>query len=883
MKLHLAHLPKLIVERRLSATVGMFIIAAVWAMFALVYVSDLNNDKTSAVRTNQNYALVFEENVLRSIGEIDKALLYLRRTVESRKDTTDFSTIVNSTDVLSEIIVQVAIIDADGMMRASNAGPQPAPIMDLSDREHYKVHAHSNTDFLFMSKPVVGRVSHKWSIQFTRRFLNKDKSFGGVVVASLNPQHFTKFYSKIDFESSASIALIGSDGIVRSSGGSAGGYKLSDNLAGSKIMRKIQAGASATFEDVDPATGEGHLTTIRKVNGHPLWVSISTGNADIYRGSSGTLAYGALISIILTLIILAAMEEILKTESKARQKAEQLNLTLESMSQGIMLVTKTLEIPIINRRCGELLGLPPEYIKEPPRYNELMQFGTEGGKQDDKALTPDLLEQTVSGADSSSVLVSERKMPNGSVIEIRRGDLQDGSFVQTFTDITQRSVAEAHITRLASEDPLTGLPNRRVFAATLDQMCEQYGSNLSEKRNAGRFALLFVDLDRFKAINDTLGHRIGDLFLQEVGRRLQLQLKPDDLLARLGGDEFAIVVSSIESRAELEAFATRCLDEVAKSFEVEGHRICSSASIGIAIGPSDGATSDRILMAADLALYTVKMNARGIFQFYDPLMKQRLDNRRRLEMSLRQAVSKNQMELYYQPVMNLKQNSVAGFEALARWSDPELGVVSPADFIAVAEESSLILTIGEWALEEACTQAAKWPDKLNVAVNLSPLQFSGPNLADIVKRILDKTGLEPHRLELEITERIFLEKSEETLSILRQLKSLGVRISLDDFGTGYSSLSYLRSFEFDKIKIDRSFVADLCKGNDHVVIVQAVVNIARALGMTTVAEGIETEYQSEFLTALGCEEAQGYLFSAAIPIDRVPEFLTGYAAKRAAA
>lgn len=883
MKLHLAHLPKLIFERRLSAILGVVIIAAVWIMCALTYYAKVQSDELAARRTNQNYALVFEENVLRSIGEIDKALLYLRRTVESRKDTTDYSTIVNTTDVLSDIIVQVAIIDAHGIMRASNAGPQPAPIVDLSDREHYKVHVHNKTDFLFMSKPVIGRVSHKWSVQFSRRFLNKDKSFGGVVVASLDPQHFTKFYNKIDFESSASISLIGSDGIVRSSGGGTGGFKLSDNLAGTKIMNKIRTGANATFEDVDPANGQGRLITIRKVKDHPLWVTISTGNEDVYRSSSDTLEYGVAISIALTLTILAAMEQILKTEAKARQKAEQLNLTLENMSQGIMLVTKDLEIPIINQRCSELLNLPPEYIENPPRYDALMQFGVETNKPGNNTGIVDVLQQEKLGHHSAGVQVTERSMANGNVIEIRRSNLLNGSFVQTFTDITKRSVAEARSAQLASEDPLTGLPNRRVFRATLDQICEQCESNLLKNENANQFALLFLDLDRFKAINDTLGHRVGDLFLQEVGRRLQAQLDPKDLLARLGGDEFAIVVPLVESRAELEALAARCLNEVAKTYEVEGHRICSSASIGIAIGPSDGATSDSILVAADLALYAVKASSRGVFEFYQPVMSKQLDDRRRIEMNLREAIGNNQLKMKFQPIMNLQNKSVAGFEALARWTHPVLGVVSPAEFIAVAEESSLILTLGEWALKEACSQAAKWPNKLNIAVNLSPVQFSDPNLADIVKRILDDTGLEPHRLELEITERIFLEKSERTLGILRQLKLLGVRISLDDFGTGYSSLSYLRSFEFDKIKIDRAFVADLDKGNDHVVIVQSVVNIARALSMTTVAEGVETDYQKEFLTALGCQEAQGYLFSAAISVEQVPAFLTEQAAKQAAA
>jgi diguanylate cyclase (GGDEF)-like protein len=800
VRIHLSRLPKLLIERRLSAILGLFIIVAVWAMCAMTYYEEVQSDEISAARTNQNYALVFEENVLRSIGEIDKALLYLRHTVESRKDTVDFSTIVNTTDVLSDIIVQVAIIDAQGMMRASNAGPQPAPLVDLSDREHYKVHVHSSNDFLYMSKPVVGRVSHKWSVQFSRRFLNKDKSFGGVVVASLNPDHFTKFYNKIDFESSASISLIGSDGVVRSSGGSGDVYSLSDDLANSETMKHIRASENATFLDRGPATGAGRLTTIRKVSGHPLWVSVSTGNEDIYRDSSATLNYGVTIGIVLTLIVLAAMEQIFRVEARARQKADQLSLTLENMSQGIMLVTKDQQIPIINQRCADLLGLPAEFIKNPPRYDSLMQFGVE--TDDSRSQTPATFRAEQFAVDSSGVKVTERAMTNGSVIEIRRGDLSDGSFVQTFTDVTKRSRAEAHVAKLASEDPLTSLPNRRIFAEALDQIYEQKRSALPDSQQSNEFALLYIDLDRFKTINDTLGHRIGDQYLQEVARRLLAQVASDDLLARLGGDEFAIMVRSVRSRDFIEGLANRCIEAVAGPYEVESHRICSGASIGIAIGPVDGATSEDILVAADLALYSVKAGSRGIFQFYDPIMSRQVDDRRRIEMNLREAIASNQLQLYYQPIMNLQTGAVGGFEALARWTDPALGVVSPAEFIAVAEESALIITLGEWALREACAQAAKWPKKLNVAVNLSPIQFSGPNLADTVKRILRETGLEPHRLELEITERIFLAKSEETLAILHELKSLGVRISLDDFGTGYSALSYLRSFDFDKIFID---------------------------------------------------------------------------------
>jgi diguanylate cyclase (GGDEF)-like protein len=460
------------------------------------------------------------------------------------------------------------------------------------------------------------------------------------------------------------------------------------------------------------------------------------------------------------------------------------------------------------------------------------------------------------------------------VIEVRSGHLPDGSFVQTFTDITKRAEAEAHVARLASEDPLTGLPNRRVFRTVLDQISRQQESG--ETSDNHEFAVLFLDLDRFKVVNDTLGHRIGDMLLQEVAKRLKGVLRIDDLLARLGGDEFAVVVRRVESRAGLATLANRLVESVVQPYEINDYRIRSSVSIGIAVGPGDGKNADDLLMAADLALYAVKGANRGTFQFYHSSMNKDINDRRQIELDLREAIERKELELHYQPIINVRRNIVSGFEALARWRHPVKGMVPPAVFIPVAEDSGLIVPLGEWALMEACRNAAQWPGDLKIAVNLSPVQFTAPNLFDVIARTLAETGLAPHRLELEITERIFMEDSENTLATLRRIKQLGVRIAMDDFGTGYSSLSYLRSFPFDKIKIDRAFVSDVSERNEHVVIVQAVVSIARALGMTTTAEGVETEAQNQFLAALGCDEVQGYLFSAPIPIEKLAEFMTNW-------
>ena len=867
MKLHLAQLPKLIAERRSTAIFGVVIIAMLWGGISLKYVQDLRGDEREAERTNRNFAMVFEENVLRSIGEIDKSLLYLRRTIETRQDTTDFHTIVNTADLLSEIIVQVAIIDATGIMRASNAGPQPAPAIDLSDREHFRVHLNSAEDRLFISTPVVGRVSRQWSVQFTRRFLNREGKFGGVVVTSLNPAHLTDFYNRIDFGSSTSIALIGQDGMVRSAGGGSGVFDLGQDLSNTAMFRRALAAANTTFEDVDPATGQTRLVTFRKVRGHPLFVAVSLDRNEIFRGSRADVQLNVFAGLILTLIMLAAMERILASEARARQKAEQLQLTLENMSQGIMLVTNDLQIPVINSRCAELLDLPPDVIKHPPRFDRLAEYQGAGGTSQKTADQTSKPEQPL-----AQIAVSERTMPNGNMIEIRSSRLPDGSFVQTFTDITQRREAEAHVARLASEDPLTGLPNRRVFRATLDDLCRRHRHRWAGVDRAA-FAILFLDVDRFKVINDTLGHRVGDMLLQEVAKRLETTLPSSNIQARLGGDEFAVIVPDMTSLPDLEAMAKTIVETVVQSYEIDGYQIRSSVSIGIAVGPRDGDDVDELLMAADLALYAVKADGRGAYKFYNRAMNSDLNDRRELEMNLRDAIERNELELHYQPVIDLNRNVITGFEALARWNHPVKGMVPPAVFIPVAEDSGLIIPMGEWALREACRQAAQWPNDLRIAVNLSPVQILSPNLPEIVQRALSESGLAANRLEIEITERIIMEDTERTLSNLHKLKEIGVRIAMDDFGTGYSSLSYLRRFPFDKIKVDRTFVSDLAEGTEHIVIVQAVVSIARALGLTTTAEGVEIGFQREYLTALGYDEAQGYLFSPAVPISKVPELI----------
>jgi diguanylate cyclase (GGDEF)-like protein len=435
------------------------------------------------------------------------------------------------------------------------------------------------------------------------------------------------------------------------------------------------------------------------------------------------------------------------------------------------------------------------------------------------------------------------------------------------------------LARLASEDSLTGLLNRRGFRSALVDIQAQ---NRAENQIPSEieYAVLFLDLDRFKVINDTLGHRVGDLLLQETAKRLRLSLRSTDVLARLGGDEFAVIARYVKTRAALDELANSLIKTIREPFELGGYRVRTTISIGIAVSPTDGKNADDLVVAADLALYAAKERSRDGHQFYEASMTKELADRRQIEVDLREAIEHNELELYYQPIVSLADTKVTGFEALLRWNHRTKGFVPPSDFVPVAEDTGMMPGLGEWALGEACGKIAKLPGDMTLAVNLSPVQFSAPDLVDIVQRALIMSGLPANRLELEITERLLLENNDHTISILRRLRQLGVRIALDDFGTGYSALSYLRKFPLDKLKIDRSFVTDIATRSDQVAIIQAVLSIARALGMSVTAEGVETAIQKDFLKALGCDNAQGYLFGRPVPYDDIVEMVVGRPARK---
>jgi len=556
-----------------------------------------------------------------------------------------------------------------------------------------------------------------------------------------------------------------------------------------------------------------------------------------------------------------------QTERRLAAERRQLSIAVNNIPQGLVLYDASARIVICNQPYIDMFGLSPDVAKPGCTMQRLIAHRKETGSFDGDvdAFCASII-KTVSLGTATRQLT---EAPGGRAIEIINRPLKGGGWVATIEDITERQRADEKIAHLAHYDGLTDLPNRILFRERLEQ-------SLKAIRPGEQLAVLYIDIDEFKGVNDALGHPVGDELLRGVAERLRGCLKETDVAARLGGDEFAVIQTGIKDRSETNQIVDAIHSAIRQPFDCMGHQISTDASIGIALAPGDGVDLDQLLKNADLALYGAKGDGRRTYRFFEAGMDERAMARRSLELDLRQAISDGSLEIYYQPVLNIEDGKISSCEALLRWRHPERGMISPAEFIPIAEDSGLINQLGLWVLNTACAEAVTWPDHVRVAVNVSPVQFRSSSLALHVAAALAACDLPASRLELEITEAVLIRDDEAALDMLHQLRRLGVRIALDDFGTGYSSLSYLQRFPFDKIKIDRSFIRDIAGPGASSSIVQAVVNIAAASDMMTTAEGVETEQQKNLLHILGCTEMQGYLFSPAIPAVEVRRLLISH-------
>jgi diguanylate cyclase (GGDEF)-like protein len=535
---------------------------------------------------------------------------------------------------------------------------------------------------------------------------------------------------------------------------------------------------------------------------------------------------------------------------------------LDNMPHGLCMFDADKNLMLCNAAYTRLYCLPERLTQSGTSLKQILDYRVTAGNA--PAHRESYFDVVVEAALKGSTASQNIALVDGRVIKISHKPMENGGYVAAHEDVTEAVRAEEQIKYMAGHDPLTGLPNRTLLREKIDRELA-----LSGKTSA----LLCLDLDHFKEVNDTMGHAVGDLLLKAVADRLTDCLRMGDSIARLGGDEFVVFQADIRSRELASSLAQRIVDVVDKTFIIDGKSIHIGVSIGIAIAPDDGDIADSILRHADTALYKAKANGRGTFCFFETAMDATRQQRRKFEIDLQQALESEQFEIYYQPQVATDSERVVGFEALLRWHHPERGLVSPAEFIPLAEESGLIVPIGEWVLRQACKDAASWPAPVSVAVNLSPLQFRSQTLAHTVVSALGDARLPASRLELEITESVLLTDNDTALATLHHIRSLGVRIAMDDFGTGYSSLSYLRLFPFDKIKIDQSFIRELGNSKDCAAIVKAVVDLGTSLGITTTAEGVETSDQLSRVREQGCSEIQGYLFGKPLPLSSVHELL----------
>ncbi|MGY3440543.1 diguanylate cyclase (GGDEF)-like protein [Bradyrhizobium sp. USDA 4473] len=551
--------------------------------------------------------------------------------------------------------------------------------------------------------------------------------------------------------------------------------------------------------------------------------------------------------------------------------AGQFDTALNNMPHGLCMFSADGRLAVMNHRFIEMMELSEDFVQRGASATDICNACVLSGAISAAAAHQILYE--IESSQRGDIVTSDPDPAQNRSLDWTFQPMAGGGTVVLVEDITERKDAEARISHLARYDELTALPNRVNFR-------DEIGRLLAMQHGEHRSALLFVDLDQFKQVNDTLGHPCGDQLLCAVAERLREMLRPEDFVARFGGDEFVVFQQNIHSHEDAAALARRIVDRLSERYKIDNHLVEIGASVGIAM-TAPGVGADTLLKNADMALYRAKADGRGTFCFFRDEMAQTVEARRILELDLRKALANEEFELFYQPLINLKSGKVSTCEALLRWNHPARGTVSPVDIIPVAEDMGLIVDLGRWILRKACMECMKWPEAVSVAVNFSPQQFHQRDVLSEVRYALEVSGLPAHRLEIEITESSLLHNTELTHDVLSQLRSLGVRISLDDFGTGYSSLSYLHNFPLQKVKIDRSFLEGI-DSDRPLTLLRGVARLSADLGMSVVVEGIETNEQLELISADGAvTEAQGYLFSRPVPAVRIRQLLNASHGRRA--
>ncbi len=826
-----------------------------------------------AVRQNDNLAIAFEENIHRTIKSADQVALFVRHEYTNHGVQADITGFVEHRVADTALFSNLSVMNERGDLVLSMV---PSGLENFADREFFRFHQAHADDVPFVGKPVIGRISGKWLIPITRRINKPDGSFGGMVVISVNPEYFIQFYRRTNIGHGGLVDMIGLDGISRAR--QSGDVKTFGNdMSTSSLMAAQAREPNGNVETAGRLEHVPRLVSYRTLNDYPLMVAVGTSRDEMLGPLAeesrfyyvSALIVSMAVGLFAYLLISALTRHRHGLRALARSEAR-FRATFNQAAIGIMETRCDGRILRVNQKLCEIFGYTEDEI--------LAMSHQDITHPDDFAASLERRARLLAGELAPSTVDKRYVHKNGSEIWVaistslvRDADGAPDYFVNMIECINERRQLQENLEHLARHDSLTQLPNRALFYNRL-----QHALGQARRRNWVT-GVMFIDLDRFKAINDTLGHAVGDELLQQVAARLMSCVRADDTVGRLGGDEFAVVLSELAQEQSATVVAQKILDLLGQPFQLEKHEVFVTVSIGIATCRAGECDVDSMISNADAAMYDAKKLGRNNYQLYAATMSERAMEKLLLEKELRYALARNEMLLNFQPKVNLKSGEITGFEALLRWHRTGGEIVPPVVFIPVIEDCGLIEEIGEWVLRSTCAQISEWQkaglQPVPVAVNLSPKQFNRNDIADTIKRALNDYAIDPALLELEITESAAMDDAEGAIAALANLKALGVRIAIDDFGTGYSSLSYLTRFPIDSLKIDRSFVTNLPDSEDGASIARAIINMAQSLRLKVVAEGVETAAQLEFLAANYCDEIQGYYFSRPVPADQATEML----------
>ncbi len=903
-------------SRRLLAAGASLLLLLPVALGLMIW--QLHRDDLAEARQNvSTLGLAIAEQTTRSLQAGDLVLEELRRQIAGLRLETveDFKAKLGNEDLFkflkdrADFLPQIdafTIIAADGKL-VNFSRQWPAPSTDLSDRDYFAWFRDNDVPDAFVSKPVQNRGSGAWTVYIVRRLNAPSGQFIGMILAAVDLDYFKEFFKALTTGAGTTVTLLRNDGTALTSYPPTA--RIGNVLPAASPWHQIVKQGPEVFVTEGVLAPGTRIVSVHPLKDYPLVINVSVSEwvalaAWIQTSAAATLcAFMAIACVGLLLRALlrqfrrleasetmlanrnAALEatrrrletqagELSASRALMAEQSATLQIALTHMNQGIMMVAADGMVAVCNKRAAEMLDLPQDLVESRPSFVSLVAYQRSRGEFGNSPTNPCAFsfEEAMAGPGHY-----ERERPNGRMLEVETVPVPGGGLVRTFTDVTERRHSEMQVQFMARHDGLTGLLNRTAFQDRLQALLKDAAGN------GHHLAVFYMDLDGFKLVNDTHGHAAGDELLVAVAGRLRSSLRETDVVARMGGDEFAVIQSPSRVGGGGAELAARMLAAISEPFPLAAGRCTVGISIGVAIYPDHSVNGAELLRNADTALYQAKASGKRTFCIWDPALDGGQQSLFLLEQDLAHALQEKQFFLEYQPIVDTGTLDVVRFEALLRWNHPTRGVIGPGDFIAIAERCGLIVPIGQWVIEAACTAAAAWPWPVEVSINLSPVQFTRGSLATQVEQILQRTGLHPARLNLEVTEGVLLESTGQVLQAMSRLRQLGVRFSLDDFGTAHAGLTYLRRFTFDVLKVDKSFVQDAARSPDARIVLGAIQAIGAACNLQVVAEGVETAAELAVVRDLRCAHVQGYLTgrpNKTVTLDNTGEALPALRSRR---